>query len=73
MELPFPDNSFDIYTVSFGMRNFANYQKVHMCPCVLVPVMVRVAFAAKLLIISFAEMSVKFQGIVKHQSYFHFL
>ena len=27
--LPFEDNSFDIYTIAFGIRNFTNIEKVY--------------------------------------------
>lgn len=27
-QLPFEDNSFDVYTIAFGIRNFTNIEKV---------------------------------------------
>ena len=29
-ELPFEDNSFDVYTIAFGIRNFTNVDKVYI-------------------------------------------
>ena len=29
-DLPFEDNSFDVYTIAFGIRNFTNIEKVYV-------------------------------------------
>ena len=44
-DLPFEDNSFDVYTIAFGIRNFTNVEKVHInCQLISLSVVANVLF-----------------------------